>query len=519
MIILSFKPGHDGHIACLENSKLIFSYEAEKDSGPRYGDIDTSLVIDALSKVSKMPNALALSGWAAGASPFGRPIGGGYLGLEEPSLKRLQLLGQEIDFLSSSHERSHLMCAYGMSPFPQGEFCYILVWEGHIGSFYTVDENVRFTHLCSVMSDPGTRYAFAYGVADPTFSLKKGQVRLGDAGKLMALAAYGSSSEINGEARCFVDVILASKSAISSLDKKFFHSSPYFNVGVESKKFKNLAYFLSKEILQRFIDSVRPFINKPAPLLISGGCGLNCGWNRGWEMCGLFSEVFIPPCPNDVGSAIGTAVDTQYKLTGSAKINWTVYSGQPFIDDAQYINGFNVQELILENVADFLNDGNIIGWAQGNSEIGPRALGNRSILAAPFFRNTLERLNRIKKRENFRPIAPICLEEDMHLHFDLSHPSPYMLFFSHVHDDLLKAVTHVDGSSRPQTVNKKQNSVIYQLLKKFKIVSGYGVLCNTSLNFNGCGFINRTSDLARYSIENNLDGFVVNDKFYIKEKI
>ncbi|WP_425097201.1 carbamoyltransferase C-terminal domain-containing protein [Burkholderia ambifaria] len=91
-----------------------------------------------------------------------------------------------------------------------------------------------------------------------------------------------------------------------------------------------------------------------------------------------------------------------------------------------------------------------------------------------------------------------------------------MLYFARVKSGALKAVTHVDGSSRPQTVNSRQNPKVHALLKAFEAVSGVGVLCNTSLNFNGAGFINRTSDLARYATEAGLDGFVARDKLYMK---
>jgi hydroxymethyl cephem carbamoyltransferase len=96
-------------------------------------------------------------------------------------------------------------------------------------------------------------------------------------------------------------------------------------------------------------------------------------------------------------------------------------------------------------------------------------------------------------------------------------PSPYMLHFAKVREPALKAVTHVDGSARMQTVNAQQNPAIYELLQHFKRRTGYGVLCNTSLNFKGRGFINRTSDLIEYARSTGLDGFVVNDKLFLRE--
>ncbi|WP_082758429.1 MULTISPECIES: carbamoyltransferase C-terminal domain-containing protein [Burkholderia] len=519
MLILGFKPGHDGHIASLENGVLKFSYEAEKDTNPRYAPVDVDLLIDACRAVDRIPDVIAVSGWSKGIRPDqGAPIGGGYLGLARPQVLPASFFGNEIRRITDSHERSHIMCAYGMSPFPQGQACYVLVWEGYIGSFYFVDEYVNIERLCDVMPYPGIRYAFAYGVADPTFNFRSGQVRLGDAGKMMALAAFGQRADGSRGEREFVSNMLSSTLTLDALDKRQFAESEYFNIGVEHPAFKNLARALSDGIFERFLERIRPLVNRTIPLLISGGCGLNCDWNRAWVDSGLFPDVFVPPCPNDVGSAIGTAVDAQLALTGHAKIEWDVYRGQAFIDDLDNIDGWRQEVMGYREVAALLNQGSILGWASGRAEIGPRALGNRSILAAPFAKTALTRLNTIKRRESFRPIAPICLEACAQDHFDLHAPSPHMLYFARVKHNDLQAVTHVDGSARPQTVNPSQNPRIHALLEAFERESGTGVLCNTSLNFNGAGFINRTSDLARYAVETGLDGFVVNDKLYVKNK-
>ncbi|MGN6464913.1 MAG: carbamoyltransferase C-terminal domain-containing protein, partial [Rhizobiaceae bacterium] len=147
-------------------------------------------------------------------------------------------------------------------------------------------------------------------------------------------------------------------------------------------------------------------------------------------------------------------------------------------------------------------------------EIGPRALGNRSLIAAPFTKETHARLNRIKKREGFRPIAPILMEEELDRLYHHNGPSPHMLYFQRAKTDALQAVTHVDGTARVQTVTRGQNVEMYALLDAFRARTGYGVLCNTSLNFNGKGFINRLSDLVRYARGTGLDGFVVGETFY-----
>ena len=144
--------------------------------------------------------------------------------------------------------------------------------------------------------------------------------------------------------------------------------------------------------------------------------------------------------------------------------------------------------------------GDVIGWAQGRYEIGPRALGNRSLLAAPFSVRARDQLNRIKQRETFRPIAPIYLAEDFDLQFENHGYSPYMLNFQRAETSNLNAITHVDGSARVQSVTEDQNPQMYSVLRQFRKLSGVAVLCHTSLNFKGRGFVNHLSqlrDLAR----------------------
>ena len=227
-------------------------------------------------------------------------------------------------------------------------------------------------------------------------------------------------------------------------------------------------------------------MKKRLPLVIAGGCGLNCDWNTKWKQSDLFAEVFVPPVANDSGSAIGTAIDAQFHFTGNPKIDWNVYSGLGFImagpfDLAQY----DIYETNYEVIADMLANDLILGWVSGKYEIGPRALGNRSVLAAPFQVSTRVRLNEIKQREQFRPIAPVCLEEEAARWFGCHQASPYMLYTHRVATDALAAVTHVNGTARIQTVSAGTNRNMHNLLSAFKARTGYGVLCNTSLNFKG----------------------------------
>ena len=211
------------------------------------------------------------------------------------------------------------------------------------------------------------------------------------------------------------------------------------------------------------------------------------------------------------------AIDAQLHFTGNAKVDWDVYAGLAFDADADVVPArYDKYDASHQDVADMLTRGLILGWANGRYEIGPRALGNRSILAAPFDERTRLRLNNIKQREQFRPIAPACLEEDAARWFGCHQASPFMLYTYQARTDALPAVTHVNGTARLQTVSAGDNAQLYELLRAFKDRTGYGVLCNTSLNFSGKGAINNVADLDTYTFEQELDGFVVEGRAYLR---
>lgn len=517
MRVLSFKPGHDGAIAILDNGRLLLSLEAEQDSFPRHNNVTPNTILSAMSYLDEVPEVVAISGWVKGYNSVERPLGAGYFGFDERAIstRRVKYLGKETDFFTSSHERSHLLCAYGMSPFEQGEPCYVLLWEGILGDFYEIDSNVKVTKLGKVIEEPGNKYSFLFSLADPTFPLLKGLFLFENAGKLMALAGFSDYVPMTSEEKAVTEYILDHVLLLQN-EKTDLKWSRFYNIGVEHPEFKNFAGKFSNALFDRFYEFAKVHLTKKLPLLIIGGCGLNCDWNTKWRETGLFPSIFVPPCTNDSGSAIGTAIDAQFYYTGNAKLSWDVYAGEDFVHDIEPLSDeFEISPLDYQQVATFLLKQRVIAWVQGKCEIGPRALGNRSILAAPFEKQMNSRLNQIKQREEYRPIAPVCLEEDVSQHFEWTGPSPYMLYFQKLKTDRLPAVTHVDNTARLQTVNATQNGELYALLTAFKKLTGFGVLCNTSLNFKGRGFINSMSDLIEYCKDQSLDGFVVQDKFYV----
>ena len=331
----------------------------------------------------------------------------------------------------------------------------------------------------------------------------------------MALASFSNREPLSVEEIRLLDFLLGGPyRKLNEFEE--LENSVYYNVGVTDHKFHNFTGVFSDKIFDIFYQFAKANMKKKLPLIIAGGCGLNCDWNTKWKNSGLFPEIFVPPVANDSGSAIGTAIDAQFHYTGNSKISWNVYSGLNFNMNRPFDKSlYDIYEPNEKFVADILAHNLILGWVNGKYEIGPRALGNRSIIAAPFSERMRTRLNEIKQREQFRPIAPVCLEEDAYQWFGCDHPSPYMLYTYTANTEALAAVTHVNRTARIQTVSCSTNSALHKLLIAFKDLTGYGVLCNTSLNFNGRGFINKIDDLSAYTIKHNLDGFVVEGQCYL----
>ncbi len=520
MKILSFNPGHDGAFAYLEDGHLVISIEAEKHSRYRHSPLSIPDVFGILGELKEVPDVLCRGGWWPSDTHLSEQhFLAGYHGVNKSDIivGKKRLLGKTIEYFSSSHERSHLLCAFGMSNLPKGTPCYALLWEGVIGSFYKIDSELNLIKLADVMPEPGHRYALLYGLADPTFDKSVAEFsRFSDAGKLMALASFSKRSKPSDEEEKIIAFLMQDRQHLRPKECEALRNYRHYNVGVDDPEFRNFAGIVSNRIFDRFYQYAKSNMKRGMPLLITGGCGLNCDWNTKWMETKLFSEVFVPPVANDSGSAIGTAIDAQFHFTGNPKIDWNVYSGLEFIsNDAFDASLFDEYVTNYAMIADMLASNLIIGWVNGKYEIGPRALGNRSILASPFEESTRVRLNEIKQREQFRPIAPVCLEEDALRWFGCNHPSPFMLYTQSVSTDALAGVTHVNRTARIQTVSHVTNRHLYELLMAFKARTGYGVLCNTSLNFKGRGFINNMADLSSYTIERNLDGFVIEGRSYM----
>lgn len=510
MLTLGLNPGHDGAIAAVEDGELVFAFEAEKNSYLRHSKTTVATLFDTVERLDRIPDVIAFCGGQKHAGIEGA----GYLG-QDTEKRPMNFLGREVTLFSTTHERSHLISSFALSGGDESAQRAALIWEGGLGSFFLVDSHWKVEREIPVLWCPGTRYAALFALADPSFPPMWGEPRLDDAGKLMALAAYGDAAAADASIVDAVDRLLQGPVPRPFHKVEAFDGSPLLNAGVEAEITKTAAALLTQRIFTTFADAARKHLPAGLPLYVSGGCGLNCDWNTGWRDLGHFSSVFVPPCPNDSGLAIGAAAAAQLDFAGDPYLDWTVYGGLEFEwDRSPDPSIWRQHELDHRDLADALAGGRVVAWVQGRAEIGPRALGNRSLLAEPFSARARDRLNDIKKREAYRPIAPVCRIDDVGRLFDRDFADPHMLYFRRVLSDRVPAVTHVDGSARCQTVDRQTNMALYDLLTAFGDRHGIGVLCNTSLNFKGLGFINKMSDLVVYCDEQGIDDFVVGGFWY-----
>src|SRR5215207_6300968 len=194
------KPGHDGSIAFADGTTLVYSLEGEKDSFRRYNQLSALTFIDAGSLAIEPPDVVALGGWHKDMPGYRSRTASGYVGLDSVQVTDGSFFGRPVTLFSSSHERSHLFMSAALAPDAPVEECVILVWEGIIGALYHWRNHGKDIRRRHVLAEPGARYSALFGLADPTFPDNGSDPRLEDAGKLMALAAYGDAAEVSSYA-------------------------------------------------------------------------------------------------------------------------------------------------------------------------------------------------------------------------------------------------------------------------------------------------------------------------------
>lgn len=348
------------------------------------------------------------------------------------------------------------------------------------------------------------------------------------AGKLMGLAPYGTESKLVTSSYHHVrwcgdlsSVSALSPVSITSNGKAFnaalaFHAQEYLN----TELIRILTNLKKEAVLEKM----------PLNLCLSGGTSLNSVANQIAFSESGFDEIHLTPACGDDGTAIGAALFVYHHLLGNARkpisVREYTYSPRMYSRDAlTSINSHSYRHLYTVTEVDdkyrvgaeLLAQGKIVGWYQGGSEIGPRALGNRSILADPRDAEMKDKINsKIKFRESFRPFAPAVLDSKSSEYFSIKE-SPHMLRVCDVVSDSLPAITHVDGTSRVQTVTAEINDIFYKLLLAFNKKTKCPVLLNTSFNIKGEPIVETPENAIDCFLGCGLDALIIEDYLILKQ--
>ena len=466
------------------------------------------------------------------------------LWIKEEIRKHLKAFKGEIIF--PEHHLSHAAYTFFTSPFNEAA---ILTVDG-VGEWSTTSTGYARDTVIKLTND--LRWPHSVGMFYSAFTYFLGfQVNEGEY-KLMGLSSYGKPKYYDLILNELIDV---KNDGSIHLNMKYF-AFHYDNV-MTSKKFEELfgvpvrkedsrteqihydigasAQKVLEDILLKMTHHIHKKTNMKN-LCLGGGVALNGVANYRILKEGPFEAIHIPPSPGDAGSAIGCAQYSYYSHTKNSRIieqnhsEWiqnNVYLGPSYADSEikTYLdsNHIKYQHLERQNLvyttAKLISEQNVVGWYQGKMEWGPRALGNRSILADPRDAKMKDILNeKIKHRESFRPFAPSILEEYVSEYFDLDIPSPFMLLVAKVKKpEKIPAVTHVDGTGRLQTVSKSANPLYYDLINEFFKITGIPVLINTSMNVKGEPIVNTPKEAYTMLIKTDMDYLVLSN--YLINKI
>jgi carbamoyltransferase len=469
MIILGVnETSHDASVSLIKDGEILFAGHAERYSKQKNDwYINDSLINDALQY--GIPNAIAY--------------------YEKPLLKasRLALKGGSGDWKprykiegiprkSFSHHYSHACAGYYTSKFNDavivvldaiGEYNTSTIWVGE-------GEKIKLKYK--------QNYPVSFGLFYSAFTKLIGLMPNQEEYIMMGMAAYGDPKKY--------EVRVSDYFLRHDMQKYNFHKGivDWGQPITEQDKF-DIAAAVQKVYelrLNEFMHMAYTITGKKN-LVFMGGCALNSSANT--LLWNIFKDVWIMPNPGDAGSSLGAAAALYGK-----HINW----------NSPYLGHDLGGEYPVQQIVDGILKDGIVAVATGRAEYGPRALGNRSILADPRDPNIKDKVNRIKQRELFRPFAPVIMEECASKWFDMDFTSPYMQYtVKCLQPDRVPSIVHADGTSRVQTVNREQHRGLYRVLNKFYLETGVPILLNTSLNIKGQPLLNDKQDILAWEQEYN----------------
>ena len=332
------------------------------------------------------------------------------------------------------------------------------------------------------------------------------------AGKTMGLAAYGEFSQK------YQDVLLG---------KEFTHLGNIWDrtkwnhlfSQLETKDFQDsacLAYTLQTLFSKNIIATLKQYRHYSENIVLTGGCALNVITNNLIGNRLNYRNVYVPPCPSDEGQSLGALLYFCGEQGVRLKVHNLPYLGQG--DEKNDLSESGFEKLVAALVQQ-----KTVAWHMGKAEIGPRALGHRSLLAMPTGNSMKSRISEmIKKREPFRPVAPMVLEEYASDWFDFKFFSPYMSFAVKAKEktqQLAPAIVHADGTSRVQTLSRNSNPILHELISRIYAITGIPILINTSLNIAGLPICNIEQHSKDFYVSTSVDVLNLNGAIYSKDRI
>ena len=444
------------------------------------------------------------------------------------------------------HHMSHAAYAFYTSQFDESA---ILTIDG-VGEWTTASFGIAKNNKIQLTND--IRWPHSLGLFYSAFTYFLGfKVNEGEY-KLMGLSSYGKPKYYDLIKENLIDVKndgsihLNMKYFAFTYDKVMTNKNFAQLFGIpprkEGEKTEQIHYDIGasaqkilEDVMLKMVNHIH-FKTKMKNLCIGGGVALNGVANYKILKNGPFDNVHIPPSPGDGGSAVGCAQYLYFvhnnkkriiENNHSKLIQENVYVGPSYNDEyiIKFLDSNNIKyekfekQSLLKKTAQLISTGNIVGWYQGKMEWGPRALGNRSILADPRNASMKDILNeKIKHRESFRPFAPSVLEEYASDFFDIDIPSPYMLMVAKVKKpEIIPAVTHVDGTGRLQTVSNDANPLYYDLINEFYKITGVPVIINTSMNVMGEPIVNTPEQAFQMIVKTDMDCLVMGNNLIFSD--
>jgi len=445
----------------------------------------------------------------------------------------------QIHFIT--HHLCHAASAFFCSGFKKSN---ILTLDGSGEDLTTMlceatGEKIKIVKKITIPNSLGGYYA--------TFTEFLGFKPYMDEGKLMGLAAYGKySKKIQSKLDKFIKY--NKKTGIFKINNKLRYDGKHTfgerftdefvkifgkkrskNASALTKPYPDIAYNvqLRLENIAKLLAKNLYIKNKIRNLCLAGGVAMNCKMNGELSKEKYVDNIFVQPAASDNGVSLGAAQILTLKKGGKLKTNLTnVYYG-PKYTNRQILKHLKESKLnfykskdIFKEAAKFLYNKKIICWFQDRMEFGARSLGNRSILASPLFKDMRDKINmNVKHRENWRPFCPSVIDEDYEKYIDSKIKSRFMTVALPINKNMKKKIpscVHVDDTVRAQIVDKKNNLKYWKLIKEFKILSGHGIIINTSFNIQGEPIVCSPRDALRTFGGTGLDALIIGD--YIIKK-